>query len=530
MQSEPSLGVYPSGPAIRDVETAGRAALGLRMLTGAAWLVVITGLALRLWHVGRFSLWFDEVDSIAISSNGWLDIPAGLRLENYPLVFPYLLKLWMLGGTSDVWLRSLPALLGAAVVAMTWIWSRQAFGPVVGVTTTVLVSLSGFEVLYSQYLRVYMLFALLTLVSLATLEKAVRTNRTAWWVAWASAGILSLYTFYFTAFVLLAEVVWLAVLAWRRPVLRRPAVLSCVGIGLAFAPWLPVLYQQYIGNAHTRLWYPRPTLGTVRQTYLALSVGGAPSGSSALAHADSFILRSITAPLALLGLLLPGALRQRLLVLLVIVCGIFLPIVGSLAVHPFYDLRYEVFVAAPVFVLVARGLVCGAALTFGRLSASAYRIGLAIAILALAALEVYPLRQVYSGAVFYPADFRGAVAYVLRERRPGDVLLHGHQFTLFTSLWYAYRDDPATTPRPWDTSGRPVGGVTPALWVKQAPIHQPIVDRTPPATAPWMPTGSGRLWLMSMGNLPWFHPDHQWRLVRTVTRFHGVMLRLYVRQ
>lgn len=504
-------------------------------LLALGWLVVLVGLALRLWRVGAKSLWFDEVASIAVASHPWSGIVAALRTANYPPLFAYLLKLWMLGGASDAWLRAGPTLLGAALVALTWLWGRRLFGTPTALVATLCSALSTYEIYYSQYLRMYILLAVLALLSLLLLTRAAESNHWRWWLLWSLSLTACLYTFNYGLFVLLGEGVWLALLAARQPWLRRPAALWCGLACLLFLPWLPMLAYQYSHNAGARTWIPRPDWGTLPRTFTQFcffAIGAQETWGSRLAY----FARDLMVVLLTLGLVLRGETRERSLLALTLGCGVLIPVAASLVVRPFFDARYAVFAAPPFYLLIARGLVHGLGRLRPYLSPRVLAATLLILVLCFGAVSLYPLRQLYASAEFSRADLRGATAALLRDRRRGDVAVHMDGFSLLPAMWYAYRIAGPGAQR----VGQPYA-MAPAPWQQRAPMTQVLVGGRFPATAWWLPRGTGRLWLVSLTDFwrgqaptavaPWFHPPaSQWRLSRQITAYQGVLLRLFTRR
>src|SRR5512142_752819 len=99
-----------------------------RMDWAAMAAITLAGAALRLYHLGTRSLWFDEGFSAGIALMRWPDF---LRINsgysaNMALYY-LLLKLWMPLGHSDGWTRGLSALFGiAAIPALYWL-ARKMF-------------------------------------------------------------------------------------------------------------------------------------------------------------------------------------------------------------------------------------------------------------------------------------------------------------------------------------------------------------------------------------------------------------------
>jgi mannosyltransferase len=205
-----------------------RPALALAALTAFA-------LALRLWHIGSQSYWFDEsytVDLVGRSLGGMLSaIP---HTESTPPLYYLFAWLWAkVFGTGEAALRSLSALIGAAAVPFAWGAAREFFrSPRAGWMAAALVAVNPYFVWYSQEARSYSLLVLMTAVSLLFLARR-RVG------LWAVAAVLALLTHYFAGFVVVAEAVWL--LYTKR---TRAAAVATGIVGLAGAALMPLALHQ----------------------------------------------------------------------------------------------------------------------------------------------------------------------------------------------------------------------------------------------------------------------------------------------
>lgn len=169
-------------------------------------------LALRLWGLGRESLWFDEAYSVAFA-----------RDRVSPATFIYLvapayhafLHFWLWLGEVD-WLVRLPsALFGAATVYVVYRLGKLLWGEATGLLAGLFLAVSPLYVWYSQEARMYTLATLLVSAgswlfwSLINGDGAGRRalGRTLGYVA---AMVVALYTHSFAGFVLLFHNLYLA--------------------------------------------------------------------------------------------------------------------------------------------------------------------------------------------------------------------------------------------------------------------------------------------------------------------------------
>jgi 4-amino-4-deoxy-L-arabinose transferase-like glycosyltransferase len=132
-------------------------------------------------------------------------------------------------------------------VAVLYLVARELVDRRTALTAALFLALMPVHVWYSQEVRWYAQWSLLTTISFWALLKAWKTDRTGWWLAYVGAATLNLYTFIITLHILVAQ----ALTAWFLPdrgkrwafrgkalaslavvgVLALPAVMHALGMG-----------------------------------------------------------------------------------------------------------------------------------------------------------------------------------------------------------------------------------------------------------------------------------------------------------
>jgi 4-amino-4-deoxy-L-arabinose transferase-like glycosyltransferase len=200
----------------------------------------IVAALLRGFHLGRQSLWIDEVLTWSSAGIGrplpWRDLLDNVHGPLYTLV----IHLWGgLAGDSEWALRLPSALFGTALVPATaWLASRWLGRETAGPAGW-LAAGSPFLVWYSQEARNYSLLLLavtLSGVALLSLSREIRARGIAGYLAGAGLGLLSNFSF---AFVLPLHLWW-----WLGETARRRRRLVACSIALAALalialPWAP---------------------------------------------------------------------------------------------------------------------------------------------------------------------------------------------------------------------------------------------------------------------------------------------------
>ncbi len=217
-----------------------------------ALAIAATALLARLFNLGSFSLWLDEILGRTLSRGSLHQVWTASAAD---FVHPPLANVlgWGMSalGIGDTAQRLLPIACGVLTVVLLAGWATRHFGQRVGLFTGVLGALSPFGVRHSQELRPYsylLLFIVLTLVTLDRLVERTDARRT---LAFLMVLLGGLYSHYFFALVAApAAVLIIAKLAGRERLkgserwrlLAGTATAAGLAI-LGFMPWLLTLMQ-----------------------------------------------------------------------------------------------------------------------------------------------------------------------------------------------------------------------------------------------------------------------------------------------
>jgi uncharacterized membrane protein len=198
-----------------------------------------------------------------------IDTVRGLAMfePQLPPLYFVLTRLWVqLFGNAIATIRSFGAVASILTLPMMALLSRELFSSrLVAYVAAALMAVSPFQVVYAQEARPYSLWTLGVIAMNWAFLKAIRTGTWKSWLAYAVISMLSLYTFVYSLFVLLAHAVYVV---WQqRPVLRK-FLLSAGMALLAFAPWLWAIAL----NGNTGLNYATWQRQPANQSFLALPI------------------------------------------------------------------------------------------------------------------------------------------------------------------------------------------------------------------------------------------------------------------
>jgi len=394
-------------------------------------IIILLGVALRLFRLGGDSIWYDEGVSLYLANLSIPSLIAHTAGDIHPPLYYILLHLWLTAvGNSQFAAAFFSLFFGILLIPATFLVARRLLGRDVALLAALLITFSPYQLWYSQEIRMYTLGALLGLLSFHfMLGSTTESSHFISWPGYIICSALGLYTLYYFSFLLLFENLAVVALWLRRRSANGPNIKAWiaaqVSVVVLYLPWLPVAVRQAT-QPPVPPWRSFTSLGTVlAESWAALSLG------------QSVTVGTVVPVLLLIGVVYAvGAFwkeggRPASLLLLGYT---FVPVLVIYLVSlytPLYHVRY-VFLYAPAFsIVLARGLAL--------LQRSARTLGALVFII----IVFYSLRSAqayFYDSAYAPDDHLAAVTYIEKNVRPGDAVLINAGYVYPTFLYY-YKGD-----------------------------------------------------------------------------------------
>lgn len=390
-------------------------------------IILLAGLALRLYRLGAQSLWYDETVSAVLAQKSVPELIAHTARDIHPPGYYLLLHFWVkIAGHAEFALAFFSVIFGVLLIAAVYRLGRTCFNRSTGRWAAALTAFSPYNLWYSQEVRMYTLGALLGVAAVYGLWQGFHRQKSSAWVLYALSAALGLYTLYYFAFLLAALNLFAlgAILldrAWRKSL--KPWIITNAAIILLYPPWLGVAWQQAVTPPVPPWRSATPPAQIILDGWSALSLG------ESVAPDQVWPLLLLTLALFGLGIFTRPLLRSKMLFPWLILCPTALIILPNFipGAAPLYHPRY-LFTWSPAFYLVV-----GAGLA--RLWQSQKIIaGTAAAGLLVAA--AFSIRQFHTQPQLAADDLRGAVAFLEEKWRPGDVILVNAGYTYTAPAYY----------------------------------------------------------------------------------------------
>lgn len=219
-------------------------------------LVILIAWGLRLYTLPDLALRWDEGWSLGMASLPTPEIFRVTALDVHPPLYYFLLKTWVFLGKNEYLLRFPSVFFGLLSVPLAYalaaaLWDRKA-----GLLPAILVAFLPPLVYYSQVARMFALSATAVLLAAYGAVRLVHPpqngegqNLVRPLAFLITGGIASLFTFYYTAPVILALFLY-ALVSLRR---QRKAIIVAFGtIGLFYLPWAIYAFYPLLERVQSR--------------------------------------------------------------------------------------------------------------------------------------------------------------------------------------------------------------------------------------------------------------------------------------
>ena len=210
------------------------------------WLLagfMLLGFGLRIFRLADKSVWWDEGLAAWAARQSLADIARWTAADVHPPLYFWLLQSWRLfSGDSEFGLRLLSAMIGLLTIPATYLLGKRINGRFTGLLAALFMTISRFDIGWSQEMRMYALAALLGSLAMWAAVGVWQYGRLRDWLLYIFFMVAGLYNLYLSVMVLVAaNLVWL-LLVWPRAQRRWQSfwqwVLGQTAVLLLFLPWL----------------------------------------------------------------------------------------------------------------------------------------------------------------------------------------------------------------------------------------------------------------------------------------------------
>jgi mannosyltransferase len=242
-------------------------------------VIVLLALTLRIFGLDAKSVFADESASFRFAQLDGTGFWHTITSREANMALYYIVMRFWIRISSAVWFVRLFSVLAAvATVPVTFFLGRRLFSAEAALFSSALLALNSFHILYSQAARGYTLAVLL--VTLCSLY-FIRALEEADWRpagAYVLTATAALYAHFFTAFILLAQLLSLFFLKSEPRMVRRQVSLMLLVAGLA----TPLAVFAAVHKTEPVFWLDHPSMRDVHHLFTYFFGSGLKFGLSAL--------------------------------------------------------------------------------------------------------------------------------------------------------------------------------------------------------------------------------------------------------
>jgi mannosyltransferase len=394
-------------------------------------LILLLGISLRIFNLGKFDFWFDEAVNILQAKN--IERINFLRNNNPPL-FTIFLHFWSKCFDSEYGLRLISVIFGSISVFIVYVLGKMLYTKKVGLISAFILAISPFHIYYSQEVRMYSMVVLLNLVSVYFLLESTRKGSVRFWVGFVVFSVLNIYCHYIGILSWLAQAIFFFVDKRKLgPGVNKRWLISNILISLSFVPWL-YFFIKGMGEIEKNLlsvgitpWGPPVSILSLFVTFKNFSAGYN-------AYAGVYLLTTgIFLYLFIKGVLKFWPKKELILCLLCLL----IPISVAFMISPlkrFYVDRF--FIGSSLFYF----FIASSGLSFLRKKTLVFFL-LAISLLATFSLSNYyknifpPSPEMYQWVV-RKIEHEAIAKYIYEKVERGDCIFHTSPATVFPFIYY----------------------------------------------------------------------------------------------
>lgn len=206
-------------------------------------LIVLFGSALRLYQIGRESLWFDELFPLWASGLQLKDLLVEVPASGHPPLYYLIGHLWFAISTNDIWVRMISLIAGITTIPVMYLLGRELYSKKTGLWSAALATASPFLIWYSREATDYSLLIALSAVSIYFLARCANSGGAGNWAGYVISTMAALFTHYYAFFLVPAEIPFFFLVAgdWRK--LFKSWLVSETILFILLIPW--ALYNQW---------------------------------------------------------------------------------------------------------------------------------------------------------------------------------------------------------------------------------------------------------------------------------------------
>ncbi len=404
-------------------------------------LLLVFVVVLSIFIFTKQSLRLDEAQSLWQTSRTPLKMISIVAQDVHVPLYHLLLHFWQfIFGNSVVMARMLSLLFTLLSIPTMYLLGKLAYNRFVGLFGALLLAISPFFNWYGNEIRMYSLFAFLTIVNQYFFIKIFKSKdyivkASTWW-GFGISTILGMFTHYFFALAMLAQFVFFFLYKNKFPEhsLRKFIAVAVISAAL-FAPW--VYYVMSMGGAsNSQPMLIKPTTINLFNTFSQFLFGFQDD------HLNTIIVSLWPISILLVFLSLRKGYKinpETVYFFLSMILPIGITFIVSTSLRPIFVTRYLILTLPSLYLMVSWLFS-----TYPKRLSRVLKILLVLIMLATLGVEAV------SATTPVKENYREAVEYLTARTRPQDIIVVSAPFTIYPIEYYYHGQSQIVTLPLWD--------------------------------------------------------------------------------
>jgi uncharacterized membrane protein len=404
--------------------------------------IVFVGLLLRLFHLGKESIWVDEGFTYVLSKltlSGYIDNVLGTLRNILPPLYFQLMHYWTsLFGYSEFSLRLPSVIFGTLSIWGIYILGKEMFNKEVGKIAALILAFSLFHIQYSQEARMYEMLSFLSIISFHFFIHFLKKRSWSSALLFSCSNVMLVYTHHYGFFIIITEYLFLLALFFSnrfhlKENVKKLSIATVLFLTLIF-PWLFIFINQ-LKKVYADPWLPVPTVQSLFKLLSSFSGGLTLFGI----FIGIFLWRFVITANEQRQLESKENSEKRIyyeLLLFWLIVPIVFSFLYSRFASPIFGDKYLIASSIPLYLLLAKSIE-----SFKSIYVKCATVMIVIA-LSVTSISAY-------FTTMQKEQWREATAYVEKNAQQNDLVLFNAGFGLQNGFgYYAKRNDIVTSAFP----------------------------------------------------------------------------------
>ncbi len=231
--------------------------------------------ALKALKLTVMPLWHDESFSALLIRYDLKEMLYRIGLDVHPPLYYLSLKAWSFIFSGSLFsIRMFSVFFGMLTVLALYLLVKKLFqNENLAIFSSVLITLSSFQIQYDMEARMYTLGAFLLVISTYLLIRSLQSEKLRWWLLYSITISAAIYTHYYAFFWIFAQGIF--VIYWliknKGKNLKFCLLAYALGIILYF-PWLSIFLRQ-LNQVQENYWIESMNIWSIPNTFLNMTIG-----------------------------------------------------------------------------------------------------------------------------------------------------------------------------------------------------------------------------------------------------------------